>query len=52
MIPTSIISIGQRCGEDGRTHSREADLVAEIVEATNAILSVLVVVVLDKAEPE
>jgi uncharacterized membrane protein len=32
------------------THSGKADFVAKVVEATNAVLSVLVVVVLDEAK--
>lgn len=36
--------------DDGDTDPSEADLVAEEVEATDAILSVFVVVVLDESE--
>jgi len=36
--------------ETKRTHPSEADFVAKIVEATNAVLSILVVMILDEAE--
>ena len=50
-----LLRVGQRCrGTASRskmiTHPRKADFVAKVVEAADAVLGVLVVVVLDKAE--
>jgi hypothetical protein len=38
--------------DDSSTHPCEAHFIAEMMEATNAVLSVLVVVILHKAESE
>lgn len=40
----------ERMQEEEETHPGEADFVAKIVEATDAILGILKVVILDKSE--
>ena len=42
--------VRQGVDSDGFTYPGKADFISEIVEAANAVLSVLVVVILDEAE--
>lgn len=52
MTPAMTISIEHALvdDDDDHTYPGKADLIPEVMEATNAVLGVLVVVVLDKAE--
>lgn len=52
MTPARDFSMQETQGTDSITHPRKAHFVSQVVEATNTVLSVLVVVVLHEAESE